>query len=278
MGLRINTNMGALTALRNVQSTGVTQTKSYDRLSSGNRITNAGDDAAGLAVSENLRAQVRSLGQAERNANDGISFVQVAEGGLNEVSNIMVRLRELAIQGASDTIGDKERGYIHQEAMSLVSEVDRIANVTSFNGTPLLNGQAEKSTLEFQVGSQGTENDRISFDTKSADARAATLGIDGLDYTSIDGARSALDKIDSAGGMIAQSRATLGALQNRLQSTVNTVSVEKDNYSEARSRIADADVATEASELVRTNVLQNAGIAVLAQANQSQMSALKLIG
>lgn len=278
MGLRINTNMGALTAVRNLQTTGVNQAKAYDRLSSGNRITTAGDDAAGLAISESLRSQVRSLGQAERNANDGISFAQVAEGGLNEIGNIMVRLRELAIQAASDTVGDKERGLIHGEATSFISEVDRIANVTNFNGTPLLNGQSEKGVLDFQVGIHSTENDRIQFNTQDVDARAATLGIDGLDYNSVDSARDALDKIDNGTAMIFKSRAVMGAMQNRLQSTVNNLGVEKDNYSEARSRIADADVAQEASELIRTNVLQNAGVSVLAQANQSQMSALKLLG
>src|SRR5271156_1677643 len=150
MGLRINTNMGAMIANRALSTTTDEQKKSYARLSSGQRITEAGDDAAGLSISENLRAQVRSMGQAERNANDGISFAQVAEGGLTEIGNIMIRLRELAIQAGSDTVGDRERGYINKEAQSLLQEVDRIANVTNFNGTTLLNGEGK--TLQFKVG------------------------------------------------------------------------------------------------------------------------------
>src|SRR3954466_9200750 len=161
MGLRIGTNVASLSAQRALSHSSADQAKTYDRLASGQRITQAGDDAAGLSISENLRAQIRSMGQAERNANDGISFTQVAEGGLNEISNIMIRLRELAIQAGSDTVGDKERGFINNEAQSLVAEVDRIANVTNFNGTPLLNGQAPKGELSFQVGTRNDEADRI---------------------------------------------------------------------------------------------------------------------
>jgi len=182
MGLRISTNMAAMAADRALSNTSEGLAKAYEKLASGQRIIHAGDDAAGLSISENLRAQIRSMGQAERNANDGISFVQVAEGGLNEVSNILIRLRELAIQAASDTVGDKERGYINNEAQQLVSEVDRIANVTNFNGTPLLNGESSKDVLEFQVGTRNNESDRIQFNVGENDVRAGTLGIDGLNY------------------------------------------------------------------------------------------------
>jgi flagellin len=277
MGLRINTNLGSMAAVRNISNTAVDQAKSYDRLSSGNRITTAGDDAAGLAISESLRSQVRSMNQAERNSNDGISFAQVAEGGLNEIGNLMVRLRELAIQASSDTVGDKERGFIDLEAKSVIQEVDRIANVTTFNGTPLLNGQSSKGVLDIQVGIHGTENDRIEFNTQDVDARAGTLGIDGLDYTTVGSARDSLDKIDNGTSMIFRSRAVMGAIQNRLQAAVNNLGVSKENFSEARSRIADVDVADEASNMVRRNILQNAGVSVLAQANQTPMSALKLL-
>ncbi|MFL5815722.1 MAG: flagellin [Bdellovibrionia bacterium] len=278
MGLRISTNLGAIAATRNMEINNRDQAKIYSRLSSGQRITSAGDDAAGLSISESLRAQVRSLGQAERNANDGVSFTQVAEGGLTEIGNIMVRLRELAIQAGSDTVGDKERGFINTEVQSLVQEVDRIANVTNYNGTPLLNGQASKSELEIQVGTRNDEADRLIFNASENDIRAGSLGIDSLDYSSISGARNAIDKVDEATSKVFASRARLGAMQNKLQATINNLGITKENLSTARSRIADADVAQETSALVRGNILQQAGIAVLAQANQAPMQALRLLG
>jgi flagellin len=277
MGLRISTNVAALSANRALSHSADDQKKVYQRLATGSRITEAGDDAAGLSISENLRSQVRSMGQAERNTNDGISFAQVAEGGLTEIGNMLIRMRELAVQAASDTIGEKERGYIHKEVQSLTQEVDRIANTTNFNGTALLNGQADKGILEFQVGIRNNEADRIKFNTKENDVRASTLGIDGLDYTSIDSARSALDKVDEAVNKVFSSRAGLGATQNKLHATVNNLGVAKENLQQARSRIADADIATETSELVRGNILQSAGISVLAQANSAPMAALKLL-
>ena len=277
MGLRIGTNMAAMSANRALASSSEKQAKSYARLASGNRITEAGDDAAGLSISENLRSQIRSMSQAERNANDGISFAQVAEGGLSEIGNMLIRMRELAVQGASDTIGDKERGFLNKEVQSLVQEVDRIANVTNFNGAQLLNGQNKKDVLEFQVGIRNNGQDRIKFDTKENDVRAGTLGIEGMDYTSIDGSRDALDTVDKAIDRVFSSRATLGATQNKLHATVNNIGVAKENLSAARSRIADTDVATETSELVRGNILQSAGISVLAQANSAPMAALKLL-
>ena len=266
-----------MAAQRAISHTEEDQAKVYQRLASGQRITSAGDDAAGLSISENLRSQIRSLGQAGRNANDAISFTQVAEGSLSEVGNLMVRLRELAVQGASDTVGDKERGFINEEVQSLVKEVDRIANSTTFNGTPLLNGSAGRP-LEFQVGIRNDESDRIRFDTDQNDMRIGTLGVDGLDYTSIDGARDALDKVDNAMGQVLAARARMGAMQNKLHATVNTITNENENISNARSRIADTDIAAETAELVRGNILQSAGVAVLAQANNAPMQALKLIG
>ncbi len=278
MGLRINTNIAAMASARSLAGSSEAQAKTYERLASGQRINHAGDDAAGMSISENLRSQVRSIGQAERNAQDGISFSQVAEGGLTEIGNAMVRLRELAVQAASDTVGDKERSYINQEVQTMVQEVDRIANVTNFNGTHLLNGQSDKGELEFQVGIRNSEADRIKFKADENDVRASTLGIDGLDYTSIDGAREAMNRVDDAVGKVFEARARLGATQNKLHSTVNNLAVEKENLSAARSRIADADIAQETSELVRGNILQQTGIAVLAQANQSTASALRLVG
>lgn len=277
MGLNITTNVASMSTNRALSRSTDDLNKSYQRLATGQRITQSSDDAAGLSISENLRAQIRSMNQAERNANDGISFAQVAEGGLTEISNIMIRLRELGIQAASDTIGDRERGFINQEVTSLVQEVDRIANVTTFNGTPLLNAQAPKGQLEFQVGIRNNDADRIVFDSNSNDVRADALGIAGLNFESTDSAREGLDKIDEAISKIFSSRASLGAAQNKLQSTVRNLGVAKENLAIARSRIADTDIAQETSELVRGNILQSAGISVLAQANSAPTQALKLL-
>ncbi len=264
-------------AQRNLSSQTVDQAKAFNRLSSGNRITSAGDDAAGLSISENLKAQIRSMRQAERNANDGISFVQVAEGGLSEVGNILTRLRELSIQAASDTIGDRERGFIDKEYQSLKAEIDRIANSTNFNGTPLLNGQSKKDVLEIQVGARNNDADRIKFQVSEYDVRTDKIGIAGITSNSIDDARESIDKIDEAIARITGSRAGLGAMQNKLQSTVNTIGIAKENLAAARSRIADTDIAEDATMLTQKMILQQAGTAVLAQANQSPQLALKLL-
>jgi len=276
MGLRVSTNMAAVSANRILSKTNESQNKSFQRLSSGARITQAGDDAAGLSISENLRAQIRSTSEAEKNANNGISLVQVAEGGLSEVGNILIRVRELSIQAASDTIGDKERGFINQEVQSLTAEVDRIANVTTFNGTQLLNGQG-KSSLELQVGIRSDVTDRITFNVAENDVRADALGVDSVKTESIEDARAAIDVVDSALNKVSETRARMGAMQNKLQSTTNNLAITNENLVAARSRIADANIAEETSNLVRENILQQAGIAVLAQANQHPMSALKLL-
>lgn len=280
MGLRIATNMGSLVTQRALTNTVDSQMKSFQRISSGMRITQAGDDAAGLSISENLRAQIRSTGQAERNANDGISFIQVAEGALNEVGNIMIRLRELAIQAASDTVGNRERGFIDREVQSLLQEVDRIASVTNFNGTPLLNGEGNGSgKLQFQVGirKEKDDSDRIAFDPREFNVKTDELGVKSLSYKNIDDARDGLEKVDEAMTRIFDARARLGAAQNKLQSTVNNLNITKENLSAARSRIADTDIAAETAELMRGSILQSAGIAVLAQANAAPQQALKLL-
>ena len=266
-----------MAAQRNLTKNNVEEQKVYNRLSSGNRITSAGDDAAGLSISENLKAQIRSLKQAERNANDGISFVQVAEGGLSEVGNILTRLRELSIQAASDTIGDRERGFIDKEYQSLKQEVDRIANVTNFNGTPLLNGKAEKSNLEIQVGARNNEADRINFPVGEYDVRTDQLGISDISSKSVGSARDSIDKIDEAISKVTGSRAGLGAMQNKLQSTTNTLSITAENLAQAKSRITDTDIAEETTALAQKQILQQAGVAVLAQANSSPQLALKLL-
>jgi len=279
MGLRVATNMAAMTANRALSHTSQDQAKVYARLSSGNRITSAGDDAAGLSISENLRAQIRSYGQAERNANDGISFVQVAEGGLTEIGNMLIRMRELSVQASSDTIGDKERGFINQEVQSLLGEIDRIASVTNYNGVSLLSGESDKEELQFQVGirKEADNSDRIAFAPNDYNAKVENLGLDGLTYETIDDARESMDVVDVAISKVFESRAKLGAAQNKLNATVNNISIAKENLSNARSRIADTDLAQETSELVRGNILQSAGVSVLAQANTAPMQALKLL-
>ena len=277
MGLRIGTNIASMAAQRNLSRNNIEEQKVFSRLASGNRITSAGDDAAGLSISENLKAQIRSLKQAERNANDGISFVQVAEGGLSEVGNILTRLRELSIQASSDTIGDKERGFIDKEYQSLKQEVDRIANTTNFNGTQLLNGQSGKDKLEIQVGSRNNEADRIHYSVNDFDVRTDKLGIAGISSQSIDSSRESIDRLDEAMSKVSGARAGLGAMQNKLQSTTNTLAITTENLSTARSRIADADIAEESASLSQKQILQQAGVAVLAQANSSPQLALKLL-
>jgi flagellin len=277
MGLRISTNIPSLATTRILGRTAEGLNKSYQRLASGQRIVRSGDDAAGLSISDNLRASLVSFEQAQRNAQDGVSVVQVAEGGMTEIGNILIRLRELAIQAASDTVGDRERAFIHQESQSLIQEVDRIANSTNYNGTPLLNAQSQRGVLAFQVGINNSENDRIFMDTHQLDVRAAALGIDDLSFETADGALDVLGKVDEATGKLFSSRANLGALQNKLQSAVRNLDVTHENLAVARSRIADADIAKESSELTRLNILQSSGIAVLAQANSAPMQALKLI-
>jgi len=275
MGLRIGTNVGSLTVQRNLQATQQDTQRSLARLSSGNRIVNASDDAAGLSISQNLEAEIRGLKQASRNANDGVSFVQTAEGGLNEVSNILIRLRELGVQAGSDTIGDDERGFLDREYQSLKKEVDRIANVTNFNGRQLLNGSGAE--LAFQVGTHKGENNVITYRADEANATASNIGISSTGVRSKSDALDSLDGVDQAIKKVNEYRSTLGALQNRLHSASNNLSVGIENLSDAKSRIADTDIAEEASKLARSTVLQNAGIAVLAQANAAPSGLMRLL-
>jgi len=276
MGLRINTNTSSLNAQRVLWGTKQNLDRSMERLASGYRINRAGDDAAGLAISENLRAQIRGLKQAVRNGNDGISLVQVAEGAMNELSSILIRLRELAVQAASDTIGPVERQFLNVEYDQLISEIDRIASATEFNGTQLLAGVG--SIMDFQVGIRNNPQiDRISFDSSKADASSAALGINLSSVADKASAQNALTAIDNAIMSVSAMRADFGALQNRLQTTVSNIQNAVENLSAANSRIRDVDVAEETSEMTRNNILMQAGISVLAQANQSANSALGLL-
>lgn len=276
MGLRIATNVTALNAQRQMANTRQNLDRSLERLASGSRINNAGDDAAGLAISESLRAQIRGFKQAKRNAMDGISLIQVSEGGLNEISNILVRLRELSIQAASDTIGDTERQLADREFQSLKQEIDRISNVTSFNGTPLLNGRA--GIFEIQVGVQNNPIlDRIVYNGERADASLDALRLGGESISTKQGSQLSLAVIDDALIRVNSIRADLGAMQNRLQSTINNLAIYEENMASANSRIRDTDIAEETSELTKQNILMQAGIAVLSQANNVNKSALQLL-
>lgn len=277
MGMRVTTNIAALNAQRNLVGSQRQINDSMAKLASGSRINKAADDAAGLAISEGLKAQIRSAAQASRNANDGISMVQTAEGGLNEIGNIVVRLRELGIQAASDTVGETERGMLNKEVQQLKSEVQRIASVTTWGTTKLLDGSSPK--FDFQVGLfNNAEEDRITFNASENVATLDALGIGGIDFSSKEGAQEALGMLDNAQTSISGTRANLGALQNRLTSTVDNLGVAQENLSAANSRIRDTDVAQASSEMTRNNILLQAGTSTLAQANQSNQLALKLIG
>lgn len=277
MGLRINTNIQALVAQRSLGINKQSQEQSLERLSSGSRINRAGDDAAGLAISDQIRANTRSLSQAGRNAQDGISLIQVAEGGTNEISNMLVRMRELSIQAASDTIGDLERGFINKEIQALKNETTRIANNTEFNGTKLLNGTSQ--ALDIQVGiNNDPEEDRLVFNASEQNVTAEALGIADIATNTKESAQENLKKLDNAITAVNENRSSLGAIQNRLQSTINNINIYRENLDAARSRIKDADMAVETSELTRTNILTQAGVSVLGQANQNPQLALKLLG
>lgn len=275
MGLRINTNIASLNARRNLANSSEQTRKSLQRLSSGKRIVNAGDDAAGLSISQNLEAQVRGIRAAVRNTNDGIAVVQTAEGGMNEVSNILIRLRELSVQAASDTIGDDERGFLETEVVQLKTEVDRIAESTNFNGAKLLNGSSD--TLNFQVGAFADESNQIQFESSATNVRTEEIGIDGVSLAERDDALDSMEVIDDAIKGVNGMRANLGAIQNRLQSTVRSLRIADENMSDAKSRVADTDVAEESAALTRNQILQQAGIATLAQANAAPNSALRLL-
>ena len=275
MGLRIQTNMAAISAQKVMDKQMRRAEHASQALASGNRIIKAGDDAAGLAISENIRSQTRGMAMARNNAFNAISAVQVSEGGLNEISNIMIRLRELGIQAGSDNIGDRERGYLELEAQNIIAEADRIAKTTVFGNKRLLDGSGEE--MEFQVGLNGGPENQIKY-SLSTDARASELGIEGLSVATKEDARDMLDQVDEALSKVGDMRASFGAIQNRLESTVSNIDIQYENLSAAKSRIADTDVAKESSEFASANILQNAAVSVLAQANQLPAVALKLLG
>jgi len=279
MAISIVTNVGSLNAQRNLSRTQGMLSKSLSRLSSGLRINNAADDAAGLAISEKLKSQIRSMGQAERNANDGVSLLQTAEGAMSEVSGMLTRIRELAVQAGNDTLGVAERGFIQNEVADLRAEIDRIAEVTEFNGSKLIDGSA--TSLVFQVGVHNTTNDRMN--VSITDMHAGQMGIGAgsqlsdVDVSTITGAQQALNIVDASISDVSSGRARIGAYQNRLQVTIANLGTARENLSAANSRIRDVDVAAESANLTKQNILMQAGVSVLAQANQAPAMALSLL-
>ena len=271
MGLRVNTNIASMTAQRQMGVVTSRLQGNYSRLASGLRISTAADDAAGLAISERMRSQIRSLGAAGRNAQDGISLVQTAEGALNEVSNLLGRMRELSVQSANGTLSTADRTTINDEVTALVAEIDRIASSVEFNGITLLDGSAAGTSI--QVGLDAAETIGVTLQ----DATTATLGVDVIDVTTAAGANTALSLVDTAIDTVNAARGSLGASQNRLQSAIASIANSRENLSSAESRIRDVDVATETSDLTRNSILQQAAISVLSQANVQPQLALRLL-
>jgi flagellin len=320
MGLRIQTNVQSLTAQRNLTASSKANDDSMEKVSSGFRINKASDDAAGLAISDRLRSDIRGLNMAKRNANDGISLIQTAEGGMNEISNILTRLRELSVQGASDTIGNTERGFIHKEFNSLKDEIDRITVSTQYNGTALLSGDGKNlpeaitrhsnpAPIEIQVGKDwhattdgpgasgpygrnpvnvirvnfekintGTGADGLNLGiSTNEDIDSAGVFMPGDEGNSKIRAQRSIEKLDQALEKVAGFRADLGSVQSRLNSTISNLGTQSENYSSANSRIRDTDFAEETAKLTQSNILKQAGVSVLSQANQSPSMALSLL-
>ena len=287
MALVVNTNMASTNALNNLNRTNRTLSKTFGRISSGLRINRAGDDAAGLAVAENLDAATRSLTMARRNVNDGLGVLQIAEGAANEVANNLKRMRELAVQSSSETLASSERQYIQTEYTQLESEIQRIANVTEFNGVGLSRGAATNAggslgltSLDVQVGMYNTTDDRIAVTLGDL-----TVGASGLSLTnnsvslgSAVSAQAALDRLDIALDSVNTYRSNFGALSNRLESSLRNLETYSESLKAAESQIRDADFAHEAAEMSKQQIMQQAGTAVLGQANQINQGAVRLLG
>ena len=276
MALVINTNIASLEAQRNLAHSQGALATTFQKLSSGMRINTAADDASGLAISENMQAQIRSFGTAERNANNAVSMAQVAEGALGQMSSILSRMRELAVQGANGDLNTTDRTYLNTEFVSLRDEIDRMVQSTKFNGKDLLSGPSV--AIDFQVGINNTAADKISVDFGNV-----TLAALGISTTTVDGADAtnslaAIDSVEAAISTISGRRADYGAVMNRLQLTVANTQSMRTNLSSANSRIRDVDVAEETAAMARSQVLSQAGVSVLSQANQAPQLAMKLLG
>jgi len=279
MGLRVNTNVASLNAQRHLYDTTTRFSKSMERLSSGLRINRSGDDAAGLAISESLKSDIRALQQASRNAADGVSLVQTAEGSLDEVNGILLRLRELAEQGATETLGSNERDYLNNEFQELLKEVNRISSTAEFNGIKLLDGTAQTLSVQVGIGTDTTTS-AVSIDlTQAMSASALNLTEGGLVITGTNGlaARDAIGKITAATGRVSSMRANFGAAQNRFETSIRNIGMTAENLAAANSRIRDVDVALETSTMTSLQILQQAGVSILSQANMTSQLALKLL-
>lgn len=275
MGLRINTNLASISAQRTLSKQQDRMVHAQQALASGSRIVRAGDDAAGLAISENIRGQIAGIKMARQNSYNASSLIQVSEGGLNEISNILNRLRELGVQAASDTVSEVEREFLDGEAQQLLQESQRIAKSTRFGNKALLDGSGEE--FQYHVGPFADEEENTISYKITADATADTLGISGLSMTDKSSARDVLGAVDEAIVKIGKMRADFGAVQSRLQMTTSNLDVQYENLSSAKSRISDADVAYESAEMASAQILQAASVATLAQANQNGSAAMKLI-
>ena len=273
MALVVNTNVSSLAAQRNLSINQAQLGRSVERLSSGLRITRAADDAAGLGVSETLRAQIRSINQANRNAGDGISLTQVADGAAATVGSLLSRMRELATQSASGTLGTTERSYLDQEFVSLRSEIDRIATTTEYNGQPLLSGSS--NTFEVFIGFKSGSGNSLS--VALADLDVAAIGLTGASVSTAAAAQSMLSNIDSAISAVATARANYGSIQSRFEVAIQNLTVTAENFTAAESRIRDADIAQETSVFTKNQILTQSGIAILAQANSLPQQALALL-
>lgn len=276
MGLRINTNTASLNSQFHLRNTHDSMSKVMARLSSGSRINKSSDDAAGLAISEKIRADIRGLKQVDRNAQDGMSLTQIAEGSLNQISNMLIRLRELGVQAASDTINGENRKLVSLEYNQIMAEIDRIANATEFNGTKLLNGSGK--SMDFQVNTRSVnEVDRITFDPAQSDVTTTSLGINESGVDEKIWAQNSLDMIDQAMARVSDLRATFGSIQTRLNTTTENIRNNLESLSTANSRIRDTDIAEESSEMAKQNMMLQAGTSILAQANQQPGQALSLL-
>ena len=278
MGLRIKSNLPSQLVQKELRKVAGQADESYGKLASGKRIMKSADDAAGLGIAKKMEAEVRGYRMAQRNANAGISMIQVAEGGLDESSNILTRMRELSIQAASDTVGERERGYLNLEYEQLTEEVDRISKTTTFSGAPLLTGENENGVMDFHVGAYAGEDNRISFDAQQTNATGEALGVSGTNILDKESAAGNLEVIDEAITKVAGFRANFGSIQSRLQSTISNLDTASVNTEAARSRIEDVDVAEETAKVASTSIMKNAGISALAQSNGIPNSALRLIG
>ncbi len=275
MGLRVTTNMASIAAQRSISVQTKKQEHASQAIASGNRIVNASDDAAGLAIGEGMKSELRATNQARANAFTAISASQAGEGGLAEVSNLITRLHELGVQSASDTVGNKERGYMQQEAQSLSDEIDRISKTTKFGDNNLLNGS--NPVFDFHVG-PGVGKENVITYKMEGNATAAELNLDSVDISSKEGARDLLSNTGSALDKVSKMRAGFGAIQTRLESAISGLDVKFENLSAAKSRVMDADIAKEASDLASATMMQNAAISILQQANQQPYTAMKLLG